>query len=90
MTEKTKFKLVNARQTLQRSIADLDRRIQEVATGAASASVSSGTGSKSYTNHSLSELRAMRESLVSRLNHINNALASGSTFGVRHVVTTRR
>ncbi len=90
MSDKVKERLARARQMIKRDIRELDRVIREVASGAASASVSAAAGSKSYTNHSLAELRSLRSEYVARLAQINHALVNGSGEAVRHVVTVRR
>ena len=72
-------------------IAEIDRVIQEIATsGTASASLSSGGGTQSYTRTQISELRELRAVYVSRVNSIDMALASyPNSTGIRHVQTVR-
>lgn len=71
-------------------IAEIDRVIHEIATsGTASASLSAGGGSKSYTHADIDKLRNLRGSYVTRVKEINSAIASGSGIGIRHVVTVR-
>lgn len=68
-------------------VARLQALIRKISDGAASASISSGGGSKSYTNHDIPKLRAeIREhqSAISR----NQARMAGGGVG-RHVYTTR-
>lgn len=81
--------LLTARDKLARQIAELDRVIQEVATsGFASASLSSGGGSKSYTRASLPELLALRADYLERLNDVLSSLG-GSPSGIRRVQIVR-
>lgn len=73
-------------------IAEIDRTIQEIAvSGTASASLSAGGGSKSYTHADIDKLQKLRGIYVSRVATINKALAgciNGGT-GIRHVETVR-
>lgn len=63
-------------------IAEIDRAAAEIVrTGAASASVSSGGGSRSYTNLSLAELRAERARWEGALRR----LRSRGGLGIVHV-----
>ena len=72
-------------------VSEIDRVCQEVATsGTASASLSAGGGSQSYTNADIDKLQALRSRYVSRLDAINAALAGrGNASGIRHVMTVR-
>ena len=72
-------------------VAEIDRVIHEIAMGGtASASISSGGGSKSYTAADLDKLRKLRGVYVARIEQINMALsACPNMTGVRHVMTVR-
>ena len=70
-------------------IAEIDRCIHEIAiSGTASASLSAGGGSQSYTHADLDKLRKLRGVYVSRVQEINMALAAfPNSTGIRHVTT---
>lgn len=72
-------------------IAEIDRCIHEIATsGTASASLSAGGGSQSYTHADLDKLRKLRGVYVSRVQEINMALSAyPNNTGIRHVQTVR-
>ena len=72
-------------------IAEIDRCIQEIATsGTASASLSAGGGSQSYTHADLDKLRKLRGVYAARVQEINMALAAWpNNTGIRHVQTVR-
>ena len=72
-------------------IAEIDRCIHEIAiSGTASASLSAGGGSQSYTHADLDKLRKLRGVYASRVQEINMALAAfPNSTGIRHVQTVR-
>jgi hypothetical protein len=72
-------------------IAEIDRCIHEIAiSGTASASLSAGGGSQSYTHADLDKLRKLRGVYASRVQEINMALAAyPNNTGIRHVTTVR-
>ena len=72
-------------------IAEIDRVIHEIDTsGTASASLSAGGGSQSYTHADLDKLRKLRGVYASRVQEINMALAAfPNSTGIRHVTTVR-
>lgn len=72
-------------------IAEIDRCIHEIAiSGTASASLSAGGGSQSYTHADLDKLRKLRGVYASRVQEINMALAAfPNSTGIRHVTTVR-
>jgi len=72
-------------------IAEIDRCIHEIAiSGTASASLSAGGGSQSYTHADLDKLRTLRGVYASRVQEINMALAAfPNSTGIRHVTTVR-
>lgn len=79
------------RNSLRYKIAALDRVIEEISTsGTASASLSAGGGSQSYTHADLTKLESLRAKYAARLEAINQALAMyGNATGIRHVLTIR-
>ena len=72
-------------------IAEIDRCIHEIAvSGTASASLSAGGGSQSYTHADTDMLMEHRGKYVARLQEINMALAAfPNSTGIRHVTTVR-
>lgn len=72
-------------------VAEIDRTIQEIATsGTASASLSAGGGSQSYTRADIDKLRKLRGTYAARLEQINMALAARPNLtGIRHIQTVR-
>jgi len=72
-------------------IAEIDRCIHEIAvSGTASASLSAGGGSQSYTRADLDKLRRLRGVYASRVQEINMAIAAfPNNTGIRHVTTVR-
>ena len=72
-------------------IAEIDRCIHEIAiSGTASASLSAGGGSQSYTHADLDKLRKLRGVYAARVQEINMALAAyPNNTGIRHVQTVR-
>lgn len=72
-------------------IAEIDRVIHEIAiSGTASANLSAGGGSQSYTHQDTDKLEALRSRYASRVKSINRELSTlGNTVGITHVMTTR-
>jgi hypothetical protein len=72
-------------------VAEIDRCVHEIAvSGTASASLSAGGGSQSYTHADLEKLEKLRGRYVSRISQINMALsARPNDTGIRHVMTMR-
>ena len=72
-------------------IAEIDRCIHEIAiSGTASASLSAGGGSQSYTHADLDKLQKLRGKYAARVQEINMALAAfPNSTGIRHVPTVR-
>ncbi|MBQ1428069.1 MAG: hypothetical protein IIZ06_00225 [Kiritimatiellae bacterium] len=83
--------LVKNRNNLRYKIAALDRLINEIEmSGTASASISAGGGSQSYTHADLDKLERRRSIYATRLEAINMALATyPNATGIRHVQTVR-
>ena len=72
-------------------IGEIDRCIQAIAvSGTASASLSAGGGSQSYTHADIDKLRKLRGVYASRVQEINMALAAWpNNTGIRHIQTVR-
>ena len=72
-------------------IAEIDRCIHEIAvSGTASASLSAGGGSQSYTHADIDKLQKLRGKYAARVQEINMALAAyPNNTGIRHVQTVR-
>lgn len=72
-------------------VSEIDRVTHEIATsGTASATLSAGGGSQSYTRADLDKLLKLRSRYVSRIESINMALAQfPNATGIRHVLTVR-
>ena len=72
-------------------IAEIDRCIHEIAvSGTASASLSAGGGSQSYTHADLDKLQKLRYIYAARVQEINMAIAAfPNSTGIRHVMTVR-
>lgn len=69
-------------------IDEIDRVRHEIAiSGSASATLSAGGGSKSYTNLDLDKLASLRADYARRIRAINRRLHGGGLIG--HIVTTR-
>jgi hypothetical protein len=76
----TKEKLLANKVKLGGRIAELDRVIHEIAvSGTASASLSAGSGSKSYTRLNLPDLQRLRSQYAERFGAICRALKAGSS-----------
>ena len=85
MTRKAKIKAINAANDLKGRIATLDRVIDEVATsGFSSATISAGSGSKSYTRADLDSLRAQREDLIRQYRHAACRVTGAPLIGKIH------
>ena len=72
-------------------IAEIDRCIHEIAiSGTASASLSAGGGSQSYTHADLDKLQKLRGKYAAKVQEINMAIAAfPNSTGIRHVTTVR-
>lgn len=82
-----KIKVVNARAKLAREIAELRERLTEVASGVSSASLSSGIGSKSYSNFSPETIRAEICAKQEEYDALGRILTGAPR--IKHVVTIR-
>lgn len=82
--------LLKNRAVLLDRIRRLDGVIDEISTsGTASASISAGGGSQSYTHADLAKLGALRGQYAARVAAIDEVLAGGDGTGIRHIVTVR-
>lgn len=83
--------LLKNRNLLRFKITEIDRVIHEIATsGTASASLSAGGGSQSFTHSDVEKLEYLRAKYAARLEAINQNLAAyGNGLGIRHVHTVR-
>ena len=83
-------KLIRNKNLILWRISELDRCIFELGqSGTASASVSAGGGSQSYTHADLEKLEKLRGIYAGRIAAINDALRGGDGTGIRKVMTTR-
>ena len=91
MSANSRVNLVKNKNRLLFWVAEIDRVTHEIATsGTASATLSAGGGSQSYTRADLDKLRKLRSSYVARIEQINMALAMRPNMtGIRHVQTVR-
>ena len=91
MVSKSRQNLLKNRAVILDRIRRLDAVIDEISTsGTASASLSAGGGSQSYTHADLDKLQTLRGQYVSRVTAIDQALSAlGDGTGIRHVVTIR-
>ncbi len=82
MTTSQKKKILIKIQTLEKDLDTLRRvRMEVAASGYASATLSSGGGSKSYTRSSLSELTKAISEISSELNQYKTMLLNGGNTG---------
>lgn len=84
-----KTKILKRITELKAEYAQKKSRYDEVFNGAQSASLSSGSGSKSYTNFSLDALRKELDRIVSQIARLKRRLAGLPAGGIRHIVTVR-
>jgi len=89
MADANKIELVNEYREHAREIKFIRQRIHEIESGAASATMSTGDGSKSYTNHSIAEFRREIGGHVERMNEIRRLLDKKPARGPRHVEIIR-
>lgn len=90
MTDKAKQNLKANKARLLSWIAEIDRVIREISVkGTASATLSSGGGSKSYTHLDLGTLRALRSDYCGRVEAIKRRLAGCGPTTFRQVMTSR-
>lgn len=71
-------------------IGEIDRVVREIAVkGSASATISAGGGSKSYTRLDIDKLRRLRTDYCERVTQINRRLLGAPSTGIRRIVTVR-
>ena len=82
--------LIANKNQLLKSIKKIDRVILDIATnGTASATLSAGGGSKSYTRLDIDKLRELRAEYLGRVAQINRRLAGLPSTGIRRILVTR-
>ena len=82
--------LIANKNQLLKSIRTIDRVILDIATnGTASATLSAGGGSKSYTRLDIDKLRELRAEYLGRVAQINRRLAGFPSTGIRRILVTR-
>jgi len=82
--------LIANKNQLLKSIRTIDRVILDIATnGYASATLSAGGGSKSYTRLDTDKLRELRAEYLGRVARINRRLAGLPSTGIRRILVTR-
>ena len=87
MTIEQARKLLIKIQTLESDIETIDKTILEIGvSGYASATLSSGSGSKSYTRASISELTNLREYLSKQIAKYRKLLNGGSCISTIYTV----
>jgi len=90
MTDIARQNLLKNKAQLIFWITEIDRVIHDIAVkGTASASISAGGGSKSYTKLDVSKLYEVRMDYTSRVSQIQRRLAGVPSTGIRHVMTVR-
>ena len=90
MTEKVLHNLIGNRAKYLAWIGEIDRTVREISlNGTASATISAGGGSKSYTRLDLDDLRRLRTDYAERVTQINRRLAGAPSTGIRRVMVTR-
>ena len=86
----TKIQLINKRNRLAVEKATLDRRIHALEeSGLQSMTVSTGDGSESATNISLTELQARRDTVASELAQVRRMLRGEGAFKLGHMGVVR-
>lgn len=90
MNREKQISLLNERSRILADISALDKVISQIATsGTASASLSSGGGSKTYSRIQLPELRAQRAAYARRVRAIERALAGRPAIGIGYAQIRR-
>lgn len=90
MSALSRENLIKNKARLLTWISEIDRAVQDIAVkGTASATISAGGGSKSYTRLDLDDLRKLRSDYADRVTQIDRRLAGVSPTGIRRVMVTR-
>ena len=89
MTSAKATAIRNEIRRLQKEVADLRARRSAILTGAASASLSAGGGSRSYTNWTPQKLDAAIAKDLSDIAKLKNALAGRSALRIGHAKVRR-
>lgn len=84
---KTQQELLRELQTARDDHAAVLAAIQELASGAVSATISTAGGSRSYTRASLSDLRGLLASLSRRINNLASIVTGRPNASKPHRVT---
>jgi len=89
MTRAKKIAVLNELQRLRVEVAGLRRRRSEVLSGAASASISSGAGSKSYSNWTPAQFDAEISRLLGEIAVLERSLAGRPALVIGHATIRR-
>ena len=89
MTRAKKIAVLNELRRLQVEVAELRRRRSEVLSGAASASISSGGGSKSYSNWSPAQFDAEIARILGEISALERSLAGRPALAIGHATIRR-
>ena len=82
--------MIKNRARLLTWISEIDRAVQDIAVkGTASATISAGGGSKSYTRLDLGTLQKLRTDYADRVTQITRRLAGVPSIGIRRIMTVR-
>lgn len=90
MSAQARDNLIKNRARLLTWISEIDRAVQDIAVkGTASATISAGGGSKSYTRLDLGTLQKLRTDYADRVTQITRRLAGVPSIGIRRIMTVR-
>ena len=90
MSALSRDNLIKNKARLLTWISEIDRAVQDIAVkGTASATISAGGGSKSYTRLDLDGLRRLRTDYAERVTQITRRLAGVPSIGIRRIMTVR-
>jgi len=90
MSAQSRDNLIKNKRRLLTWINEIDRARQAIAVnGYASATISAGGGTKSYTRLDLDDLKQLRTDYADRVAQINRRLVGVSPTGIRRVMVTR-
>ena len=90
MTALSRTNLIKNRAKFVAWISEIDRIVRDIAIkGTASASISAGGGTKSYTRLDLGALQKLRTDYADRVAQITKRLAGVPSTGIRRVMTVR-
>lgn len=90
MTEKVLHNLIGNRAKYLAWISEIDRTVREISlNGTASATISAGGGSKSYTRLDIEKLQKLRSDYAGRVTQIDRRLAGAPSTGIRRIRIAR-